>query len=224
MYSLEYTNIPKVFLMPYDIQHCCTLCHSCTNVIKDQLHVFRQWPAFSLLHVFQQWEPRVSITAQQWPPVMQVANPYGRKKCNTDMGRTMKCPSLTLVCARACLWRTPTKYVNLNISDKQGWTTEVWFPAGLKDFPLSYHAQTGPTSLVFTGYQTLLLQMVKHLHLHIPIHPHSVVLSKYQRQLLLLLLSFKYGKGMSKCTHGGTIKKAHSKMHDASLLSRNMKV
>jgi hypothetical protein len=107
VYSLEYTNIPKVFFVPCYIGHCCTnvirwygctFGHSCTNAINALLCLFILAQMWSKVIVVQQCVPAVTSLpiVVQWTPVMQVVYPY--RKNLTDMDESIMCSSLVIQC------------------------------------------------------------------------------------------------------------------------------
>jgi hypothetical protein len=104
VYSLEYTDIPKVFFTPHHVGHCstktircncCTLGYSCTYVIRSQ--------CCSLGHSCtnaircNRCATMVSLPTveRQRPPVMRVAHLVDKTR-QSDMEGSIRCSSLKL--------------------------------------------------------------------------------------------------------------------------------
>lgn len=106
MYSLEYSDIPKVFFMPHHVGCCidviwgqccilghsytnmaccnwCALDHSCTDMNPPLLYnSVNPWTSVLCNSVFKQWEPLDHSVVQQYVPTVETVGPH----CCTTVG------------------------------------------------------------------------------------------------------------------------------------------
>jgi hypothetical protein len=92
MYSLEYTDIPKAFFMPYHTG-CCF-----TNAIQGHCYVLGY--SWTNAIVVQHWDPRQPLDpiVAQWVPTVVPPVPLLWKMQQADMDESIRCSLLMLEC------------------------------------------------------------------------------------------------------------------------------